>query len=47
MLFWDETAQRYSCDKTPEYGRDSLESFYREVLKSGLESHQLGDHKLF
>ena len=47
MLFWDVTAQQYSSDKTPEYGRDSLEDFYHEVLKSGLEGHELGDHKLF
>ena len=47
MLFWDETSQKYSSDKTPEYGHDSLENFYREVLKSGLGDHKLGDHKLF
>ena len=47
MLFWDETSQKYSSDKTPEYGCESLEDFYRKVLSSGLGGHDLGDHKLF
>lgn len=47
MLLWDETLQKYSSEKTPEYGHESLEDFYREVLNSGLGGHDLGDHKLF
>ncbi|MDA9989390.1 NAD(P)H-binding protein [Paracoccaceae bacterium] len=47
MLFWDAKIQKYSSNKTPEYGSDTLESFYREVLKSGLDGHELGDQKLF
>tara|TARA_B100001093_G_scaffold487202_1_gene523251 strand:+ start:297 stop:1286 length:990 start_codon:yes stop_codon:yes gene_type:complete len=47
MLFWDETKERYSSKETPEYGCDTLENFYCEVLKSGMEGQELGDHKLF
>jgi len=47
MLFWDSTKKRYSAKGTPEYGCDTLENFYREVLKSGIEGQELGDHKLF
>ncbi len=32
MLVWDEDKGRYDADATPEYGKDTLEAFYRRVL---------------
>ncbi|MAI58616.1 MAG: oxidoreductase [Rhodobacteraceae bacterium] len=47
MLFWDRDAKRYSAEKTPEYGSDTLESFYKQVINSGLKGHELGEQKFF
>ena len=47
MLLWDEDNKRYSAEKTPEYGNDSLEDFYRHVIEFGNDGQELGDHKLF
>ncbi len=47
MLFWDEPSQSYSAEKTPEFGSDTLRNFYKEVLISGLQGHELGPHKIF
>ncbi len=47
MLVWDESQQAYSSAKTPEYGNDSLEDFYKQVIKFGIDGHELGKHKLF
>ena len=47
MLLWDKDTGTYSADKTPEFGDDSLEDFYKHVIKFGNHEHQLGDHKLF
>lgn len=47
MLLWDPQTQNYSSEKTPEYGHDILEDFYREVLRFGLKVHELGEQKLF
>ena len=47
MLVWDEAKQAYDADRTPEFGTDKLETFYKKVLKAGLQDHDLGAHKLF
>ena len=47
MLFWDTEEKKYSAEKTPEYGSETLESFYKEILNSNLKGHELGAHKLF
>ena len=47
MLVWDEAKQAYDADRTPEFGTDKLETFYKKVLQAGLQDHDLGAHKLF
>ncbi len=47
MLFWEKENIRYSPEKTPEFGTESLKYFYMRVLKKGLDGQDLGSHKLF
>ena len=47
MLVWDDEINAYDAEQTPEFGTDRLETFYKEVLGSGLQDHDLGAHKLF
>lgn len=47
MLLWNEAAGAYDADATPETGTETLEAFYRRVLKEGLADQALGDHRLF
>ena len=47
MLIWDDELNAYDAERTPEFGTDSLETFYKEVLAAGLQNHYLGAHKLF
>ena len=47
MLLWDPELSVYSAQNTPEFGDQSLEAFYREALKTGLDGQDLGAHKLF
>ncbi len=47
MLFWDEKNGSYSSNKTPEYGNDSLEEYYKKILKSDIIYEKLKDQKLF
>lgn len=47
MLAWDDDIDAYNADRTPEFGKDTLETFYEEVLEAGLQNHDLGAHKLF
>lgn len=47
MLVWDEEAGRYSAEKTPVFGEETLADFYRRVAAHGLEGQELGDHTLF
>ena len=30
MLFWDEKNRAYSSNKTPEFGKDTLEEYYKK-----------------
>ena len=47
MLVWDDEANSFFTEKTPETGAETLEQFYCQILKDGLEKHKLGEHKLF
>ncbi len=47
MLIWDDDINAYDAEQTPEFGTESLETFYKDVLESGLQHHELGTHKLF
>lgn len=47
MLVWDDEINAYDADRTPEFGTNRLESFYKEILETGLQDHDLGSHKLF
>ncbi len=47
MLVWDDDINAYDTAQTPEFGTKSLETFYKQVLESGLQGHDLGAHKLF
>jgi divinyl chlorophyllide a 8-vinyl-reductase len=46
MLVWDEKAQRYDAEATPETGSDRLADFYK-ALADGTATVDLGDHAVF
>ncbi|WP_037969244.1 NAD(P)H-binding protein [Sulfitobacter noctilucicola] len=46
MLLWDEKAQQYDADATPEFGSETLFDFYRK-LASGEAHIERGDHAVF
>ena len=47
MLVYDPATGTYDADATPEYGEDTLESFFRNALEEGLEGQELGDQAVF
>ena len=47
MLFWDEKNHAYSSDKTPEFGKDTLEDYYKKILDEDTVYKELKDQKLF
>jgi len=47
MLFWDEKKHAYSSDKTPEFGKDTLEDYYKKILDKDIVYKELKDQKLF
>lgn len=47
MLVWNARSASYDAGATPAYGSDTLEGFYRRVLKDGLDGQQLGDQAIF
>jgi divinyl chlorophyllide a 8-vinyl-reductase len=46
MLVWDEAAQRYDAEATPETGTQTLFEFYSR-LASGESRAELGEHAIF
>jgi divinyl chlorophyllide a 8-vinyl-reductase len=40
-------SQEYVADATPEYGKDTLESFFTKAVKEGLKGQELGDQAVF
>ena len=47
MLFWDEKNHAYSSKKTPEFGKDILEDYYKKILDKDIVYKELKDQKLF
>jgi len=47
MLFWDEKNHAYSSEKTPEFGKDTLEDYYKKILDKDIVYKELEDQKLF
>ena len=47
MLFWDEKNHAYSSNKTPEFGKDTLEDYYKKILDKDVVYKELKDQKLF
>ena len=47
MLFWDEKNHAYSSNKTPEFGKDTLEDYYKKILDKDIVYKELKDQKLF
>jgi divinyl chlorophyllide a 8-vinyl-reductase len=46
MLVWDEAAQVYDAGATPEYGSETLFSFYAALIRGETEVN-LGEHSVF
>ena len=47
MLALDPATGEYSADLTPSYGNDTLEDFFKKVVKEGLKGQELGDAAVF
>ncbi len=47
MLVWDTNEARYSAQRTPSFGSDTLEDFFTQALTSGLGGHELGAQQMF
>jgi divinyl chlorophyllide a 8-vinyl-reductase len=47
MLVWDPLRATYDADATPSTGSETLRHFYARVLQTGLDDHDLGEHKVF
>ena len=47
MLVWDEERMRCDADATPSYGEDTLEKFFKRVVRDGMAGQDLGDAALF
>lgn len=47
MLVWDPETGKYDADRTPSYGKDTLEEFFEKVLKEGMAGQELGEQTIF
>ncbi|KAF5738696.1 divinyl chlorophyllide a 8-vinyl-reductase chloroplastic [Tripterygium wilfordii] len=47
MLLLDPETGEYSAEKTPSYGKDTLEDFFDEVLREGMAGQELGEQTIF
>lgn len=47
MLILDPETGEYSSDKTPSYGKDTLEEFFEKVLREGMAGQELGEQTIF
>ncbi|PKA57641.1 Divinyl chlorophyllide a 8-vinyl-reductase, chloroplastic [Apostasia shenzhenica] len=43
MLFLDPATGEYSAEKTPSYGKDTLEEFFERVIREGMAGQELGE----
>ncbi|OVA15058.1 hypothetical protein BVC80_949g75 [Macleaya cordata] len=47
MLVLDPETGEYSAEKTPSYGKDTLEQFFERVLREGMAGQELGEQTIF
>ncbi|XVF62660.1 hypothetical protein PTKIN_Ptkin09bG0026200 [Pterospermum kingtungense] len=47
MLILDPETGEYSAEKTPSYGKDTLEEFFARVLREGMAGQELGEQSVF
>ncbi|KAK8954628.1 hypothetical protein KSP39_PZI001742 [Platanthera zijinensis] len=47
MLVIDPATGEYSADKTPGYGKDTLEEFFARVIRDGMAGQELGEQSIF
>ncbi|XP_050373575.1 divinyl chlorophyllide a 8-vinyl-reductase, chloroplastic [Argentina anserina] len=47
MLVLDPETGEYSAEKTPSYGKDTLEDFFQTVLREGMAGQELGEQTIF
>ncbi|KAF7837872.1 divinyl chlorophyllide a 8-vinyl-reductase, chloroplastic [Senna tora] len=47
MLVLDPETGEYSAEKTPGYGKDTLEEFFERVLREGMAGQELGEQTIF
>lgn len=47
MLILDPETGDYSAEKTPSYGKDTLEDFFEKVLREGMAGQELGEQTIF
>lgn len=47
MLVWDPATGEYSAEKTPSYGKDTLEEFFERVIREGMAGQELGEQTIF
>lgn len=47
MLVYDPESGKYNAEATPSYGKDTLESFFKKVIKEGMAGQELGDQAVF
>ncbi|KAF7081531.1 hypothetical protein CFC21_085464 [Triticum aestivum] len=47
MLVLDPETGEYSDEKTPSYGKDTLEHFFEKVIREGMAGQELGEQTIF
>ncbi|XP_037455134.1 divinyl chlorophyllide a 8-vinyl-reductase, chloroplastic-like [Triticum dicoccoides] len=47
MLVLDPETGEYSDEKTPSYGKDTLEQFFEKVIREGMAGQELGEQTIF
>lgn len=47
MLVLDPETGEYNAEKTPSYGKDTLEDFFARVLREGMAGQELGEQTIF
>ncbi|KAJ0977661.1 hypothetical protein J5N97_013135 [Dioscorea zingiberensis] len=47
MLLLDQETGEYSAEKTPSYGKDTLEDFFQRVIREGMAGQELGEQTIF
>ena len=47
MLCWDDSAQRYDAEATPEFGEETLAEFYEKLVVGEVPIPERGEHSLF